>query len=292
MAIDASLVSELRRTTGCGIMDCKTALQEAEGNIAKAEEILRKKGIAKAAKKASRIASEGIIKILLSESAKEAIMVEVNCETDFVAKDASFLEFVNLIAQSALTRKLDDIQTLHNFIAQGTQTIEELRLALIAKLGENILIRRVYFMKTSHHLGVYLHGSRIGVLVDLEEGSDVLAKDIAMHIAALNPLVISQEQVPESRINQEQEIYLAQAEKTGKPQEIIQKMVAGKIKKYLDDMSLLGQPFVKDPDKTIKQLLTDHSAKVLKFVRFELGEGIEKASTNFAEEVKALSENL
>ncbi|MBN1684871.1 MAG: elongation factor Ts [Gammaproteobacteria bacterium] len=289
MTITPSLISELRKTTGCGIMDCKKALQEANGNIPAAVEILRKKGMAKAAKKASRIASEGTIRILLGADEKQAVMLEINCETDFVARDESFLAFTDLVAKAALAGQISDLNKLNGLIAQGTQTIEDLRQALVAKLGENISIRRLKFIKTQHQLGTYLHGNRIGVIVILSGGDETLSKDIAMQIAATNPLVISPDQVPQDKIAQEKEIYMAQADKSGKPADIIEKMVQGRIKKFLDEISLIGQPFVKDPKKTVGELLKSKKATVLEFVRYELGEGIEKTESNFAEEVKALS---
>ena len=214
-------------------------------------------------------------------------MVEINSETDFAARDTNFQQFAELVVNTTLASKTSTVEKLSNLMVYGTKTIEDARQALIAKIGENIHIRRLTFMESNHWIGHYVHGSRIGVLVEIAGGDTDLAKDISMHIAATNPLVIAPEQVPETEIKQEKEIYMAQAEKTGKPQNIIEKMVQGRVKKFLQEVSLLNQPFVKDPNIKINQLLKQKQAKVIQFVRFELGEGIEKQVQDFAAEVMA-----
>lgn len=279
MTITASQVKELRQITGCGMMDCKKALAEASGDMEKASDILRTKGMAKAAKKAGRVAAEGMIALRISTDNKQAIILEVNSETDFVARDENFLNFVNMVADKALAEKAADVEAL--------SSIEPARQELIAKIGENINVRRVALVQSSGIVGTYLHGTRIGVLVALNNGDIDLAKDIAMHIAAAKPLVVSPEQLDQEVLAKEREIYRAQALESGKPDNIIDKMVEGRIKKYLDEVSLQGQPFVKNPDITIGQLLKEKNAQVERFVRFELGEGIEKKTENFADEVKA-----
>jgi elongation factor Ts len=286
MTITAKEVSELRKSTGCGMMDCKKALLEAEGNMDTAAEILRKKGIAQAANKASRIAAEGVIKIEISQDGKQAIMVEVNCETDFVARDDNFNKFVNLVAEQALLNRLNEIEALMG-LTIGDKTIEQIRQELTAKIGENINVRRIAFIEISGIVGAYTHGNRIGVLAALSKGDSELAKDVAMHIAAAKPLVVSADRVPEKILAKEREIYGAQAAESGKPQNIVDKIVEGRIKKYLNEVTLLGQTFVKNPDITVGQLLKDQNAEVDVFIRFELGEGIEKRADNFVEEVKA-----
>lgn len=283
MTITASQVKELRQITGCGMMDCKKALAEANGDMEKASDILRTKGMAKAAKKAGRVAAEGIIALRISTDNRQAIILEVNSETDFVARDENFLNFVNMVADKALVEKATDVEAL--------SAVEPVRQALIAKIGENINVRRVAFVQSSAQsngiVGAYLHGTRIGVLVALNNGDADLARDIAMHIAAAKPLVVSPEQIDQAVLAKEREIYRAQALESGKPDNIIDKMVEGRIKKYLDEVSLQGQPFVKNPDITIGRLLKEKNAQVEQFVRFELGEGIEKKTENFADEVKA-----
>lgn len=281
MTITATQVKELRQITGCGMMDCKKALTEANGDMEKAGDILRTKGIAKAAKKAGRVAAEGVIALRITADNKQAIILEVNSETDFVARDENFLNFVNMVADKALVEKANDIEAL--------SAIEPVRQELIAKIGENINVRRVAFIQSSGIVGLYLHGTRIGVLVALNNEDADLAKDIAMHIAAAKPLVVSPEQLAPAILAKEREIYRAQALESGKPDNIIEKMVEGRIKKYVNEISLQGQPFVKNPDVTVGQLLKEKNAQVEKFVRFELGEGIEKKTENFAEEVKSIS---
>lgn len=281
MAISAAQVKKLREETGAGMMECKKALEVTNGDFERAIEELRKAGSAKAGKKASRIAADGVIIIRLTNEGREAWMVEVNCETDFVARDQNFLTFANALADAVSVAKIKDIQSALTLKMENNQTIEEARQALVAKVGENINLRRLTYVEGDHPLGYYLHSHRIGVVVALDGANPELARDIAMHIAASKPLVISPEDVPEEMIAKEKEIYTAQAANSGKSQEIIEKMVKGRIKKYLDEVSLLGQPFVKEPEITIANLLNRHRAKVLKFIRFEVGEGIEKEKEDF-----------
>ncbi len=282
MEISASLVKELRERTGAGMMDCKAALSEANGDIEIAVEIMRKSGAAKAAKKAGRIAAEGVISIKQKEN--DIVMLEVNCETDFVAKDDNFLSFVEDIVDVIMNHNVNDIDNLLK-LNIGNQTIEEVTQQLVTKIGEKVTIRRFEKCFIENQTGIYLHGTRIGVVVETEGGDQELAKDIAMHIAASKPLYINENNVAKEILDKEREIYMAQAQESGKPEEIIKKMVDGKIKKYVKEITLLGQPFVKDPDRTIEKTLKTAEAKVLSFIRYEVGEGIEKRSDNFAEEV-------
>ena len=283
-AVTAAQVKELRERTGAGMMECKKALEAVGGDIQLAIEELRKSGRAKADKKAGRVASEGVILIRTSSDGKQAVMLEINCETDFVARDENFLAFTDAAANAALAAKVTDVAAL-NALLLGGVSIEETRQTLVAKVGENIHIRRVAFMETAAPIGTYLHSNRIGVLVELDSDHPELAKDIAMHIAASKPLVISPEDVPADIVEKEKEIYMAQAAGSGKPQDIIEKMVGGRLKKYLDEVSLLGQPFVKDPNTVISSLLGKNRAKVIAFTRFEVGEGIEKEAEDFVEAV-------
>ncbi len=288
--ITAAQVKELRERTGVGMMECKKALAASSGDMQLAIEELRKSGRAKADKKAGRIAAEGIVVVRTASDGKYAVMVEINSETDFVARDANFLAFTDAVAQTALEAKANDINMLMSLPLAGASgmSVEEARQALVAKIGENINVRRVALTQaTAASIGTYLHSNRIGVLVELDVDNQELAKDIAMHIAASKPLVIAQADVPQDLIAKEKEIYMAQASTSGKPQEIIEKMVSGKLKKFLDEVSLLGQPFVKDPEVIVSNLLGKNRAKVLAFTRFEVGEGIEKESEDFVEAVMA-----
>jgi len=287
--ITAAQVKELRERTGVGMMECKKALVATNGDMDLAIEELRKSGRAKADKKSGRVAAEGVVIMQTSNDGKLAVMVEINSETDFVARDANFLAFANAVAKTALAAKEQDVATLMSLpIAGGDSTVEEARLMLVTKIGENINVRRIVIATTqSGSIGTYLHGSRIGVLAELDVNNQDLAKDIAMHIAASKPLVISQEDVSADLVAKEKEIYMAQAATSGKPQEILEKMVGGKLKKFLDEVSLMGQPFVKDPEVMISTLLNKHRAKVLSFTRFEVGEGIEKETEDFVEAVMA-----
>lgn len=283
--ISATLVKELRERTGAGMMECKKALEVSKGDLELAIEELRKTGRAKADKKAGRVAAEGAVYVLVS--GKLAVMIEVNSETDFVARDPNFTSFVKAVAETALNAKETDITKLASLkLAGGAQTVEEARQALITKVGENVQIRRIILSGTAAQtVGAYVHGNRIGVLVELDTDNNDLARDVAMHIAASRPVVISPDAVPQELVAKEKEIYLAQAATSGKPQEIIEKMVMGRLKKFLDEVSLVGQPFVKDPDVTVGSLLNKQRAKVLAFHRFEVGEGIEKVTEDFKEAV-------
>ena len=287
MAITAALVKELRERTGAGMMECKKALVEMNGDIEAAAEHMRKTGMAKADKKAGRAAAEGLIVIKLSDDAKTAAMVEVNCETDFVAKDENFVKFANAVGDCTLANKPADVEALSTLELADGNSVEDTRKALIAKIGENMNVRRMSIIEAKGSLSVYSHGSRIGVVVDIDSGSDELGKDLAMHIAASRPICVDESEVPQATLDKEKEIYTAQAQESGKPADIIEKMVQGRIKKYLKEITLLGQPFVKDPDQTVEQLLNKEKATVNAFVRLEVGEGVEKKSENFADEVMA-----
>lgn len=289
MQITAAMVKELRERTGAGMMDCKKALNEANGDIETAIEAMRKSGVAKAAKKAGRTAAEGIIIIKQAADSSDAVMLEVNCETDFVAKDDNFVSFANAVADTALAAKPAGLDELSSASLQGNdaQTVEEERLQLVAKIGENISVRRFDSIAGDNHLGVYLHGTRIGVMAELAGGDVDLAKDVAMHIAASRPVCVKEDDVPQELLDKEKEIYSAQAAESGKPPEIVEKMVVGRLNKYLKEITLLGQPFVKDPDQTVGKLLESKQASVSRFIRYEVGEGIEKKEDNFAEEVMA-----
>lgn len=286
MEISAGMVKELRERSGAGMMECKKALVETGGDIEGALEALRKSGAAKAAKKAGRIAAEGAI--IAAGNADTAVLVEVNSETDFVANDANFTRFANAVAQAVLAAGCADVEALKDAAGSDGQTIEQMRTELVGKIGEKIEIRRfVTVPRAGHVVESYLHGRRIGVLVVLAGGSSELARDVAMHIAALNPVCVSEAEIPAELMAKEREIHLAQAAQSGKPPEIVEKMVVGRLKKFVAESTLLGQPFVKDGDKTVAQLLKEHGASVVRFVRYEVGEGIEKKEDNFAEEVMA-----
>jgi len=286
MNISASQVKELRERTGVGMMECKKALVETNGDIESAVELMRKKGQAKADKKSGRVAAEGVIRV--NSNAQIGIVLEVNSETDFAAKDQNFLDYVARVSDIALQEKVTDIAALQQCaFSDNGESVEQARQNLVAKIGENVQLRRLTRVKVADHLGTYLHGSRIGVLVNLKGGDATLAKDLAMHIAAGKPLVVNPEDVPQADIDKETEIFSAQAKESGKPENIIEKMVAGRIKKFLAEVSLVGQAFVKDPNTTVGQLIKAANAEVLSFVRMEVGEGIEKKVDNFAEEVMA-----
>jgi elongation factor Ts len=287
MQISASMVKELRERTGAGMMECKNALVDAAGDIDKAVENLRKAGQAKADKKAGRVAAEGIV--ALACDATGAAIVEVNCETDFVSKEADFQAFAALAARQALAGKAADAEALAAMPAADGETLEQRRRALIATIGENITLRRAAFVpRGGEHLGVYLHqGSRIGVVVDMAGGSDELARDVAMHVAAVRPLALDEAGLDPEVLAKERDILRAQVAGSGKPADIQDKMLAGRVAKFLKENTLLGQPFVKDADVSIARLLGSNGARVLGFVRFEVGEGIEKKAGNFAEEVMA-----
>ncbi len=288
MSVTASMVKELRERTGAGMMECKKALVESDGDIDAAIENMRKSGQAKADKKAGRVAAEGLIAIELSADATRASMVEVNCETDFVAKEGEFKSFVAEVAKRALEEKANDTETLGalTLAKSGGSSIDERRRELVARIGENITLRRVRAADASgDRFGAYVHGGRIGVLVDMKGGDDSVARDIAMHVAASRPLALRETDIPSEHLEKEREILKAQVADSGKPPEIREKMIAGKLSKYLKEVTLLGQPFVKDPDKSVEKYLKSAGGEVVAFTRFEVGEGIEKKSGNFAEEV-------
>ena len=287
MAITAALVKELRERTGAGMMECKKALVEVDGDIEAAIELMRKTGLAKADKKAGRTAAEGLIVVKASDDAKQAVMVEVNCETDFVTKGDDFKNFCDEVAQLTLDTQPADLDTLLAASMSGGESVADTCKRLIAKIGENMSVRRFQLFNTDGLLASYLHGARIGVMVDMTGGSTELARDIAMHIAASNPSAIDASEVDPALIEKEKEIFTAQALESGKPAEIVEKMIGGRIKKYLKEITLVGQPFVKNPDTTVEQLLKDAGATVSGFTRFEVGEGIEKKVENFADEVMA-----
>jgi elongation factor Ts len=278
------MVKELRERTGAGMMECKKALVETGGDMDGAIEFLRKSGLAQADKKASRVAAEGKIALAVSDDAREAVMVEVNCETDFVAKDNSFMAFAEAVARNALAESPADVDALMQTKIDGA-TVEEARQALVSKIGENIQVRRFVRSSSDGSLGAYIHGGRIGVLVDLAGGDEELARDLAMHVAAMNPEFVSSDDVPADVMAREKDILIAQAEGSGKPPEIIEKMVEGRLRKHLAGITLLGQPFVKDSDLTVEKLLQQSGARVNGFSRLAVGEGIEKKQENFADEV-------
>jgi len=287
MEITAALVKELRERTGSGMMECKKALVETQGDIEAAVEAMRKSGLAKADKKAGRIAAEGVIIIESGANGKQAAMVEINCETDFVSKSDDFKGFAGAVAQRVLSNRPADLEALLALpLKNGADDINSARQALVMKLGENINVRRFVHYE-GDVVGSYSHGGRIGVLVELQGGDMALAKDIAMHVAASRPVSVSSADVAPELIAKEKEIFSAQAAESGKPAAIIEKMVEGRIKKFLAEVTLLGQPFVKNPDISVEQRLKESGARVVRFQRFEVGEGIEKKSENFADEVMA-----
>ena len=285
MTITASLVKELRERTGAGMMECKKALVEVDGDLEAAQELLRKIGQASAIKKSGRIAAEGRIALATSKAA--AVIVEVNCETDFVAKDDNFLGFARQVADMALQHSPADLDTLMALQLPSGESLEEARNTLVAKIDEKIKVRRFEVIQVRGAIGSYLHGARIGVLVDVEGGDEALRKDLAMHIAASSPSRISAEDVPADEVEKERKFLSEQAAQEGKPPEIVAKMIDGRLRKYLNEITLLGQPFVKDTDINIGKLLQQADATVHSFVRLEVGEGIEKKVENFAEEVQA-----
>lgn len=286
MAITAQQVKELRERTGAGMMECKKALTETNGDIEAAIEAMRKAGIAKAAKKATRVAAEGIIVVAMSNDNKEALILELNCETDFVARDETFKTFAEEAAKLALQHKETDIEKIATLTSDG-KTLEEQRQGLIAKLGENIQLRRAAILSSEGMIGQYIHGGRIGVLVNIVNANAELAKDLAMHVAASNPQALNPEDVAKELVEKEREIFIAQAKESGKPDNIIEKMIEGRLKKFVGEVSLTGQAFVKDPNKTVAQLINEDNNKVISFVRYEVGEGIEKDTHDFASEVMA-----
>lgn len=289
MEITAQLVKELRTRTGVGMMECKRALSECDGDIEAAIQHLRTSGQMKADKKSARTAAEGSLALARSGDGARALLLELNSETDFVAKDEGFLAFAQTCAEAALSSGTDDVEALMNQTVDGG-TLEETRRELVARLGENIQARRLQGLDADGaSIACYLHGRRIGVLVAFD-GEPELGRDLAMHIAASRPVCVSEDEVPEDLLEREREVLTAQARESGKPPEIIEKMIAGRLRKYLSEITLLGQPFVKDPDVTVGRLLQSKHASVREFTRLEVGEGIEKKQENFAEEVRAQAE--
>lgn len=288
MSISAAMVKELRERTGSGMMECKKALVEANGDLDVAIENMRKAGLAKADKKSGRTAAEGVVGVKVSDDAKTAVIADINCETDFVAKGDDFVNFVNNVTDAVLNADVQTPEQVLDLKLPNGKTVDEVRRELIAKLGENIAIRRFEkYNLTDGGAACYLHGSKIGVLVALEKADEALGKDIAMHVAAINPACVSEDQVSQEAIGKEKEIFSAQALESGKPAEIIEKMVSGRIKKFLAEVTLVGQPFVKDDKVTVGELVKSKGNAVIRFTRFEVGEGIEKKEENFAEEVMA-----
>jgi elongation factor Ts len=287
MTITAEAVKQLRERTGAGMMECKKALVEAGGNLDAAAELMRKQGLAKADKKATRLAAEGTIVAARSADGRSAALAEVNCETDFVAREQDFRAFAAAVGELALANRTLDLAALLALKTATGETLEERRRALIAKIGENITVRRVASVSAPTALGSYLHGTRIGVLVALRGGDETLARDVAMHVAAMNPEFVKPADVPADLVAKEREIFAEQVKAEGKPPEIAAKMLEGKLRKRLNEISLVGQPFVKDDKMTVEALLKKAQADVVAMVRFEVGAGLEKKQGDFAAEVMA-----
>lgn len=292
MAITASLVKELRERTGAGMMDCKKALTETDGDMEAAIDLMRTSGAAKAAKKAGRVAAEGLINVSIADDGKTAIILEVNSETDFVTKGDAFIDFVNTLGALALKTTPANIEEFLSQTLDNGDSLEKAREDIVAKVGENVAIRRVQTVTVDNGvIGAYKHGERIAVLTVLEGGDETLAKDIAMHIAATRPECITEEELPSDLLEREKAIFVEQARESGKPDNIIEKMIVGRMKKFVGEVTLYGQAFVKDPDTTVGALAKSNNAEVTSFIRFEVGEGIEKKEENFAEEVAAQMKN-
>lgn len=290
MSITAGQVKELRERTGLGMMECKAALTETNGDMEAAADLLRKKAGAKVEKKSGRTAAEGAIGLYTSADGKLAAIAEVNSETDFVAKGDDFMAYANAVALSVTEHQPNDVDALYAkpLAGNGGGTVSQAREALVMKLGENIGVRRfVRYAAANGRVGSYVHGRKIGVLVEIEGGDDTLARDLAMHIAASRPEYVSRDQVPAAAIAKEKEIFAEQAKASGKPANIIEKMVEGRVSKFVNEVTLVGQPFVKDPDTTVEKLLKSKNAKVVRFARFEVGEGIDRGAKDFAAEVMA-----
>ena len=285
--ITASLVKELRERTGLGMMECKKALTETDGDLQKAEDLLRIKSGSKASKVAGRIAAEGTVSTWISKDGKTGALVEVNCETDFVGKDANFLGFASSVAEVAGAKGVTDVDALMGEKLASGNTLEQARQELVMKLGENISVRRVAVSANSGEVSTYLHGNKIGVLVSLSGGSEELGKDLAMHIAACKPVALSADHVDASLIERERDIAKARALESGKPEAIVEKIVEGTVQKFLAEVTLYGQSFVKDDKKTVGKLLEENGATVNDFIMFVVGEGLEKRQDDFAAEVAA-----
>jgi elongation factor Ts len=287
MNITAEAVKQLRERTGAGMMECKKALVETKGDLDAAAELMRRQGLAKADKKAARVAAEGVIMLARAGDARAAAMVEVNCETDFVAREHEFRAFAQAVADCALSAQPASLAALLEARLASGESVEERRRTLIAKIGENISVRRLALLRAADHLGAYVHGTRIGALVALKGGTAHLAHDLAMHVAASNPRYLNSSQVPAEVIAKERDILTEQARGEGKPPEIVARMVEGRLRKGIGEITLVGQPFVKDPDVTVEKLLQGAKAEVSAFERFEVGAGIEKRSDDFVADVMA-----
>ena len=288
MAITAALVKELRERTGAGMMDCKKALVETNADLEAAIDLMRASGAAKAAKKAGRVASEGLVNVTTSDDNKDAVILEVNSETDFVTKGSAFIDFVNELGALALKNKPASVEEFLTQTLDSGETVDQAREGIIAKIGENISVRRVQSINSGKGvLGAYKHGDRIAVLTVLTGSDEDLAKDIAMHIAASKPECVSEDELSADLLEREKAIFIEQAKESGKPDDIIEKMIVGRMKKFVNEVTLYGQSFVKDPDMTVGALVKSKSSEVESFVRYEVGEGIEKKEDNFVEEVMA-----
>ncbi len=296
MAVTAEAVKTLRERTGAGMMECKKALVETNGDLDAAAEMMRKAGLAKADKKASRVAAEGVIVIERAPDGKRAAVVEVNCETDFVAREKDFQQFAAKVAKAALAKRPADLEALAAAPLDGGQSVDETRRALVAKIGENIGVRRFALIEAPAVIGAYLHGTRIGALVAMKSGDEAVARDIAMHVAAINPARVSSADVPAEEVARERGIFVEQAKSdpksAGKPQDIVDKIVEGKVRKWLNEITLLGQPFVKDDKQSVEQYLKKAGGEVLSIIRYEVGEGVEKKQEDFAEEVRKQVESM
>ena len=288
MAITAALVKELRERTGAGMMDCKKALMETSENLEAAIDLMRASGAAKAAKKAGRVASEGLVNLTISDDNKNAVILEVNSETDFVTKGSAFIDFVGALGSLALKNKPESLEAFLSQTLDSGETVDEARQGIIAKIGENISVRRLQIVTTENGvLGAYKHGERIAVLAVLSGTDGELAKDIAMHVAASKPECVSEDQLSSELVEREKAIFIEQAKESGKPDNIIEKMIVGRMKKFVNEVTLYGQSFVKDPDTTVGALVKSKGAEVESFIRYEVGEGMEKKEDNFVEEVMA-----
>ena len=288
MAITAALVKELRERTGAGMMDCKKALMETSADLEAAIDLMRTSGAAKAAKKSGRVASEGLVNLTVSDDSKNAVILEVNSETDFVTKGSAFIDFVDALGSLALKNKPESIEVFLSQTLGSGETVDEARQGIIAKIGENISVRRLQIVTTENGvLGAYKHGERIAVLAVLSGTDGELAKDIAMHVAASKPECVSEDQLSSELVEREKAIFIEQAKESGKPDNIIEKMIVGRMKKFVNEVTLYGQSFVKDPDTTVGALVKSKGAEVESFIRYEVGEGMEKKEDNFVEEVMA-----
>ena len=285
MPITAALVKQLRERTGAGMMDCKRALTEVDGDLDRAADFLRKAGQAKADRKAARVAQQGVVLMREDAGASRCAVLEINCETDFVAKDENFVNFAESLVEVVLNRTPADVEELLAMEIDG-ESVETLRRELIAKVGENISVRRFEVFSSNDVIGAYSHHGRIGSLVEMQGGTVDLARDLAMQVAAMSPRYVGWDDIPEPELAKEREILAVQAEKEGKPPHIVTKMVEGRLRKQFDAVTLTSQAFVKDPDKRVRDLLAQSGATVLRFLRFEVGEGIEKREVDFVREVR------